>query len=154
MAHYAKLDENNNIVSVHSVDDITETVDGVTNEANGVAYLKKVHGWEKFKKTSYNTRGGSYRNHDGSLASDQTKMLRYNYAGVGSTYNEAADAFIPAKPVDDEGNICHSWVLNTTNYTWKAPIDAPSSQTEGVDDFYSWNEESQSWDKEVVYRAP
>lgn len=154
MAHYAKLDENNSVVSVHAVDDERETVDGVTNEANGVAYLKKVHGWEKFKKTSYNTRKGSYRNHDGSLASDQTKMLRYNYAGVGSTYDETADAFIPARPVDDEGNIFHSWVIDTTTYTWKAPIDEPSSQTEGVDDLYHWNEASQSWDKEIVYRTP
>jgi len=154
MAHYARLDENNNVVSVHAVDDARETVNGVTSEANGIAHLKRVHGWDNFKKTSYHTRAGKYRNHDGSIADDQSKMLRYNYAGVGSTYDEAADAFIPPKPTDDEGNILQSWVLDTNTYTWRAPIDRPSSQTNGVEDLYHWNETTQSWDKEVIYRAP
>lgn len=154
MAHYAKLDENNKVVSVHSVDDARETVNGVTSEANGIAHLKKVHGWDKFKKTSYNTRSGKYRNQDGSIANDQSKMLRYNYAGVGSTYDETADAFIPPKPAGDDGTIFESWVLDTITYTWKAPVNRPSSQTEGVDDLYHWNESTQSWDKEVIYRAP
>jgi len=146
MAHYARLDENNKVVSVHSVNDSDEIVNGVSSEANGIAYLTKVHGWTKWKKTSYHTRKGKYVNHDGSIAIDQSKALRYNYASVGFTYDEIADAFIPPKDFE-------SWVLDTTTYTWKAPIERPSSQTNGIDDLYHWNESTQSWDKEVIYRA-
>jgi len=146
MAHYARLDENNKVVSVHSVNDSDEIVNGVFSEANGIAYLTKVHGWTKWKKTSYNTRKGKYVNHDGSIALDQSKALRYNFAGINCIYDETADAFIPPKDFD-------SWILDTTTYTWKAPIEKPSSQTNGIDDLYNWNESTKSWDKEVIYRA-
>ena len=35
---------------------------------------------------------------------------------------------------------------------WEAPTPEPSTQTNGVDDLYHWNEGTQSWDKEVIWR--
>ena len=65
---------------------------------------------------------------------DGTVSTRYNYAGVGFTYDEDADAFISPQPYP-------SWTLNTTNYQWEAPVAYP---TDGAS--YLWNEETQSWD--------
>jgi hypothetical protein len=65
---------------------------------------------------------------------DGTVGTRYNYAGVGYTYDPEADAFYAPQPYD-------SWTLNTTTYQWEAPIAQP---TDG--EMYLWNEETQSWD--------
>ena len=85
-------------------------------------------------QTSYNTKGGVHYNQEtGSPSDDQTKALRYNFAGIGSTYDPEADAFIPVKPYA-------SWVLDTSTYTWKAPVDRPEG-----DGPYRWDEETLSW---------
>jgi len=72
-------------------------------------------------ETSYNSKDGV--------------GLRKNYAGIGFSYDEENDAFIPPKPYN-------SWVLNTTTYNWEAPIADPNTETT----FYNWNEETQVWD--------
>jgi hypothetical protein len=52
--------------------------------------------------TSYNTRGGvHYDPQTGEPSADQSKALRFNYAGIGYTYDAARDAFIPPKPHPD-----------------------------------------------------
>ena len=90
MAHYAYLDNNNIVVTVTVGKDETETIDGLDTEtyyALGTPYT--------VKRTSYS---GS---------------IRFNYAGIGYTYNADADAFIAPDPE------CHSErVLNTDNYRW------------------------------------
>lgn len=54
--------------------------------------------------------------------------IRKNYAGVGYSYDEVRDAFIPPKPFD-------SWTLNEETCNWEAPTPYPDDgQT------YSWNE--------------
>ena len=55
--------------------------------------------------------------------------FRKNYAGIGFTYDESRDAFIPPKPFA-------SWVLNETTCQWKAPIDI-TDDDEGT---YYWVE--------------
>jgi hypothetical protein len=79
MAHYAYLDSNNIVVAVIVGKDETETIDGLDTEtyyAQGTDYI--------VKRTSYNGN------------------IRYNYAGIGYTYDEVKDAFIAPEP---EGNI-------------------------------------------------
>ena len=71
-------------------------------------------------QTSYNTYAGKH-----ILGG---KPLRYNFAGVGYTYHADADAFSEPQPYA-------SWTLDTSTYTWKAPISYPS---DGKD--YEWNE--------------
>jgi len=77
-------------------------------------------------QTSYNTRGGVHQ-----LGGTP---LRYNYAGIGFTYNKTADAFYEPQPYP-------SWTLDTNTYLWEAPVAMP---TEGGP--YSWNESAQTWD--------
>jgi hypothetical protein len=81
------------------------------------------HGWVQ---TSYNTHGGVHANGN--------TPLRKNYAGIGFTYDEQRDAFIPPKPYP-------SWTLNESTCLWDCPVAMP---TEGGP--YTWNETNQSWD--------
>ena len=60
--------------------------------------------------------------------------IRKNYAGIGYTYNESIDAFVPPKPFD-------SWTLDDDTGSWDPPIPPP---TDGP---AVWNEETQSWDE-------
>ena len=77
-------------------------------------------------QTSYNTHGGVH-----SLGGTP---LRKNYAGIGFTYDENRDAFIPPKPFN-------SWTLNETTCLWECPVAYP---TDGQK--YIWNETNQTWD--------
>lgn len=78
------------------------------------------------KRTSYNTHGGAH-NLGGT-------PFRKNYAGIGFTYDESRDAFIPPKPYD-------SWALNETSCLWEAPVAYPDDGNH-----YNWNESTQTWD--------
>jgi hypothetical protein len=79
-------------------------------------------------QTSYNTRGNQH---------PEGRPLRGNYAGIGYTYDDQRDAFIPPKPFA-------SWVLNEDTCLWDAPVAMP---TDGK--IYTWDEETVAW-KEVV----
>ena len=59
--------------------------------------------------------------------------MRVRYAGIGYTYDETLDAFIPPKPYP-------SWTLDNSTADWAAPVPMP---TDGK--MYSWNEATQSW---------
>lgn len=66
-------------------------------------------------QTSYNTRGGvHYDPATGEPSADQSKALRYNYAGIGYSYYPARDAFIPPKPSPDA-------TLNEDTCLWEVP---------------------------------
>lgn len=87
-----------------------------------------------YKQTSYNTRGGIHYDHNTNEPSaNQGKAFRKNYAGIGFTYDEQRDAFIPPKPYP-------SWVLNEQTCFWNAPIPYPN---DGY--FYYWDEQTLSW---------
>jgi hypothetical protein len=129
MAHYAQLNPENLVVTVFVGRDEDDLAEGVTD-------------WETYyapegftvKQTSYNTRGGvHYDNATGEPSEDQTKALRFNYAGIGFTYDEERDAFIPPKPFE-------SWVLDEATCLWEAPVAYPE---DGAD--YTWDEETQEW---------
>lgn len=75
-------------------------------------------------QTSYNTIGGQH---------PEGRPLRKNYAGIGYTYDEVRDAFIPPKPFD-------SWLLDEDTCLWEAPIPYPQD-----DKPYRWDEENQAW---------
>lgn len=134
MAHFALVDENNLVAQVITGRNEDETVEGISDwEAHysGVTGLRAV-------RTSYNTRGGVHYNPEtGEPSEDQTKALRFNYAGIGYTFDpdKGTDgAFIPPKPFE-------SWVLDEDTCLWVAPIPYPED-SEGI---YNWNEETQSW---------
>lgn len=119
MAHYAFLNMQNIVTEVIVGKDET---DGNTNWEIHYGNIRE----QVCKRTSYNTRGGVHVN-DGT-------PFRKNYAGIGYTYDETRDAFIPPQPYD-------SWTLNETSCLWEAPVAYP---TDG--ETYEWNEETQAWD--------
>tara|TARA_R110000744_G_scaffold73456_1_gene147022 strand:+ start:818 stop:1249 length:432 start_codon:yes stop_codon:yes gene_type:complete len=136
MAHFAKLNIENRVIQILVVDNIDITNSNNEEDENiGIEYLKKITGWSLWKKTSYNTRGGKYYNNtDNTLASDQSKAFRKNFAAIGYTYDETRDAFIEPKPYD-------SWTLNETTCVYDPPVAKPTD-----DNLYEWNEETTSWD--------
>lgn len=89
---------------------------------------------DTYRQTSYNTRGGvHYDPATGQPSADQSKALRKNYAGIGYTFDEVRDAFIPPQPYP-------SWLLDEDSCLWDAPVPYPSG-----DNFYVWDEETRSW---------
>jgi hypothetical protein len=116
MAHFAKLDENNVVIEVHSVHNNELLQDGNEYEYKGIQFLINWSGgYTNWKQTSYNNK------------------IRKNYAGVGYTYDSARDAFIPPQPFP-------SWVLNEETCLWDASVAMP---TDGQR--YSWDEATTSW---------
>jgi hypothetical protein len=127
MANFAKIGLNGKVIEVQSVvNEVLHDANGVEQEVNGIDFLTKLTGWAVWKQTSYNTRGGVHLT-DGT-------PLRKNYAGIGYTYDEDKDAFIPPKPFN-------SWTLNETTCLWEAPVAYPDD-----DNDYTWNESTQTWD--------
>jgi hypothetical protein len=117
MAYFAKIGLNNKVIEVLSVkNEILHDSNGVEQEANGIDFLTKLTGYPLWKQTSYNGN------------------IRKNYAGVGFTYDEDRDAFIPKKPFA-------SWILNETTCLWEAPVAYPD---EGQ--HYTWNETIANWE--------
>ena len=127
MATFAKIGLNNKVIAVHSVvNEVLHDSNGVEQEVLGVEFLTNLHGWAIWKQTSYNTSGGVH--------SSGGTPLRKNHAGIGFTYDEDRDAFIPPKPFA-------SWVLNETTCQWEAPVAYPDDGER-----YTWNETTTSWD--------
>ena len=79
MAHYAFLDDNNIVTQVITGIDETELIEGLDTET----WYANFRG-QTCKRTSYNNN------------------IRYNYAGIGFTYDPIDDAFIP--PIPDCGH--------------------------------------------------
>ena len=127
MASFAKIGLNNKVIEVLSVHN-NELLDanGVEQEVNGIDFLTKLTGWSIWKQTSYNTKGGQHLTGG--------TPLRKNFAGIGFTYDEDRDAFIPKKPYN-------SWTLNETTCQWEAPVALPDTENR-----YNWNEETTTWD--------
>jgi hypothetical protein len=108
MAHYAFLDDNNIVTEVIVGTDETEQIEDQDPET----WYGRFRG-QVCKRTSYNAN------------------IRKNYAGIGFSYDEALDAFIPPKPFD-------SWLLNEETANWEAPVPMPEGK-------YRWDEDSVSW---------
>ena len=127
MASFAKIGLNNKVIEVLSViNEVLHDANGVEQEAIGIDFLTKLTGYPIWKQTSYNTHGGVHDNGG--------TPLRKNHAGIGYTYDEDRDAFIPPKPFN-------SWILNESTCLWESPIPYPQDNNK-----YNWNEQNQSWD--------
>ena len=106
MAHWAELDSNNKVIRV--------TVGDNNSADEGYSWL-------------INNLGGTW------IQTSYNGKIRYNFAGVGYTYDSIADAFIEPQPYP-------SWILDTTTYRWEAPVPYP---TDGK--MYDWDELNLSW---------
>jgi hypothetical protein len=120
MSNWAEIDENNVVIRVLTCGNAPTVPD------EGESWLNDTFGG-RWIKTSYNTIAGEHLRGG--------TPLRKNYAGIGYSYVEHLDAFIPLKPYT-------SWILNESKGIWEPPIPTP-------DDYmsvnYYWDEESISW---------
>ena len=117
MAHFARIDRNNVVKSVHVVDNehlINEQ--GEEEEDFGIVYLNKIHGvgftWVQI---SYNSN------------------FRKQYAGIGYTYDKTNDVFVAQQPHQ-------SWTLDAS-FDWQPPIAKPDDGKS-----YTWNEDTEAWE--------
>ena len=118
MAHFAELDQNNTVLQVIVVNNADTSVDGHEIEAKGIAFCQSLFGADtRWLQTSY------------------TGKIRKRYAGVGYSYDQQRDAFIPPQPYP-------SWALNAETCDWVAPIPMPNDG-----DWYMWDEPNQFWVK-------
>ena len=130
MASFAKIGLNNKVIEVQSVvNEVLHDSNGVEQESIGIDFLTKLTGYPVWKQTSYNTHGGVHNNNG--------TPFRKNHAGIGYTYDEDRDAFIPPKPFN-------SWILNEDTCNWESPIPLPSDAS--IDKRYKWNETNLTWD--------
>lgn len=124
MAHYAFLDTNNIVTEVIVGISEDELIEGMSPEM----WYSQFRG-QKCLRTSYNTYGNEHKNGE--------TPFRKNYAGIGFSYDEIWDAFIPPKPFP-------SWKLNTKTFLWEAPTPKPE---ETEDYYWKWLEVNQEWVK-------
>lgn len=100
MAHFAKLDENNRVLEINTINN--DVLNPSNEEESGIAFLTEWSGgYSNWKQTSYN------------------KTFRKNYAGVGYIYDAIRDAFIAPQPYA-------SWSLNETTCQWESPVPYPT----------------------------
>jgi hypothetical protein len=117
MAHYAELDQNNNVIYVAYMDNnIITDENGDEIEQLGINHLHHHHGNQRrWVRTSY---GNNFRG---------------KYACLGDIYREDLDLFISPQPYP-------SWTLNESTGNWEAPVPCPSDEY-----FYEWSEQDQNW---------
>lgn len=116
MGHFARVDKNNIVQEVIRADwDFLDANPQLLQEG------------DKWLRTSYNTFAGEHN-------TGEWPPLRKNFAGIGYTYDENRNAFIPPK-------LYSSWTLDEDTCLWVPPHEPPNG------DYYSylWNEEQQEW---------
>jgi len=119
MAHFAQLNEQNIVTQVIVVANQELFLDGIENEEKGIAFCQSLLGGV-WKQTSYNGN------------------MRKNYAGIGFTFDESRNAFIPPQPYSN-------WTLVEETCRWASPVAYP---TDGK--LYNWNESTLTWIEAVT----
>jgi len=110
LSHFAEIDENNIVLRVIVGDNDDPNGD------EGYQFIVETLGG-RWIQTSYNSN------------------FRGNYAGIGYSYIEEHDIFMPPK-------FFNSWVLNVEDASWDPPKEYPSEIGDGK---YFWDEESLDW---------
>ena len=143
MAHFAKISEENKVLTVLTLDNKNMlNADGVEDETVGQQYLETHNNWPApmWIQTSYNTGNNTH-----ALGGTP---FRGNYAGTGYTWDSINQIFWPEKDYA-------SWIKNISEARWQSPIgDAPTltaeqnSQNEDHTHMwgYFWNEANTTWD--------
>jgi len=128
MGHWARIDDNNIVQEVIVIKEA---------ELDTGAWGDK----SKWIKTSFNTINGKHYvpkevQDFTDESSDQSKAIRYRFAGIGDVYDATNDVFYQQQPYP-------SWVLNKTTWIWEAPITlnyTEDDEEKGV--WYDWDEDA------------
>jgi hypothetical protein len=120
MAHFAQLDEDNNVLSVVVISngDINN-LPFPQSDPVGIAFCQSLYGADTlWRQTSYN---GNFRR---------------QYAGVGGFYYPPIDVFVGPSPFP-------SWTFRATDATWQPPVQMPTVPPNYI---AVWNEDYLEWD--------
>jgi hypothetical protein len=122
MAHFALLDENNNVTQIDVVNnEVINNLPFPESEPIGVAFLKNIYGdATNWLQTSYNSN------------------FRGIYAVIGGFYDTELDVFVAVK-------LFPSWVRTQNGTGWEPPIPYPDDKKE-----YVWDEATVAW-VEIVH---
>ena len=127
MSHWAEIDENNKVIRV--------TVGDNNDPAGDEGYQWLI-----------DNLGGTW------IQTSYNANIRKNFAGIGYTYDQTRDAFIPPKPEIGEWTLHEasctwiinkpfpSWTFNEEKISWQAPTPYP---TDGG--IYKWVEDDLNW---------
>ena len=108
--YYAEINDESIVIRVLVVSD-----ENGSRESDGIAFLKELLGEDRNWAKTY--KNGQHR---------------YNYAGIGYTWDNANKAFYPPRPFA-------SWSLDE-EYQWEAPTAYPDDG-----EMYSWDEDELKW---------
>ena len=121
MAHFARLNETNEVIRVHVLNnEVITDGDGVEQEQLGIDFLTSLYGAGNYVQTSYNHN------------------FRKQFAGNGFTYDAAKDKFISYQPYP-------SWTLNEDTCHWEAPVAHPFDAAGDDGKLYRWDEDTTNW---------
>lgn len=132
MAHFARLDSNNNVVEVVVISNDKLLDNGVESEQKGIDFCNQLFSRDfpdfTYKKTSYNTHAGKYYDIDPvtgikTLSQDQSKAFRINYAEIGGYYDPVKDGFTENKKYTN-------WILDPITLTYSPPVPKPNPNDE------------------------
>jgi len=129
MAYFAKLDDNikvTQVVKVHNKDIKDEN--NIEQEELGKTFLNNLLGIANWKQTSFNTRRGVHE-----LGGTP---FRKNYAGIGYTYDESRNAFIPPSSFQP----FPSWKFSEESCWYEPPVEYPDDGQS-----YHWDEDNTQW---------
>ena len=139
MAHFARLNANHEVTLIYLLDDseILDPDTGDESETIGIVKCKLAH-------SGLNAGGGYWKQFSIDTLENQHLRggtpFRKNRVGVGYTYSQDLDGFIPPRPYN-------SWTLNTTTCAWESPIPEPSRTDDMIASGDKWH-----WD-ESAYQA-
>ena len=117
MAHFAEINDSNIVTRVIVIHNNEITVDGQELEFKGIDFCEGLFGHRNWVQTSYNGN------------------MRYNFAGVGYTWDSENDAFYAPQPFA-------SWSLDE-NFIWQAPVPMPEDAS--PEKIYEWDEDNLTW---------
>lgn len=117
MAHFAEINDSNIVTRVIVVHNNELLLGDTESETKGIDFCEGLFGHRNWVQTSYNGN------------------MRYNFAGVGYTWDPDNNAFYAPQPFA-------SWSLNE-DYKWEAPVPYPEDAS--PEKIYAWDEENQEW---------
>jgi hypothetical protein len=117
MAHFAEINENNIVTKVIVVHNNELLLGDTESEQKGIDFCESLFGHRNWVQTSYNGN------------------IRYNFAGIGYTWDSENDAFYAPQPYA-------SWSLDE-NFIWQAPVPYPDNAS--ADKVYEWDEDNLTW---------
>jgi hypothetical protein len=120
MAHFAELNEDNEVLRVVVISNTDVDTNGGDQHGDAETFVASIvphtTGGVAWKQTSYNNN------------------FRKQYAGIGDTFDSSKNKFISPKPFA-------SWSLDADD-NWEAPTAYPDNDKD-----YKWNETTKAWDE-------